>query len=283
MNTIVGACLAFASAACFAMSYAGQFHAIADADRLELRRPMWSAGRLLRNRSWLISYGVSGVGWGAYVAALHFAELSAVQAISAGAIGAIAIVAGSGRGVPRRARGYVGLATGGIVLVLVSLRSSPPSTHPGAGAIGIVVGAGIALAIVLVVLVPESGKGAALGVASGLAYGVGDVATKAAVGGAPTLIPVFVVCASIGFVSLQLAYQRASLLASAGLSCLLTNAIPIVAGAVLFGEIPTNGSDAWLRGVGSVAAVIGAVCLAREPVADRAPTSVESPRARAGG
>ena len=280
MNVVVGAILAFASATCFAFSYAGQFHAIAHADRLELRRPLWSIGRLVRNRAWLVAYGANGAGWGAYIAALRFAELSAVQAISAGALGAIALVAGgSGRGIPHSARFKVALATGGIVLVLISLRSSPPSLHPAAGVIGIVVGSGIAIAIAIVVVAPVRWKGAALGAASGVAYGVGDVATKAAVGGMPVLIPVFIGCASIGFVALQLAYQRASLLASAGLSCLLTNAIPIVAGTVLFGEVPTRTSDAWLRGVGSVAALIGAVGLAREPVAESRPDPLASRQA----
>jgi hypothetical protein len=144
------------------------------------------------------------------------------------------------------------------------------------------------MAIAIIAVAPPGWKGAALGAASGVAYGVGDVATKAAVGGISVLIPVFVACATIGFVTLQLAYQRASLLASAGVSCLLTNAIPIVAGAALFGEVPTRASDAWLRGVGSFAALIGGVGLAREPSAEplrplEPSQQAESPRARAEG
>src|SRR5207244_7946440 len=74
--------------------------------------------------------------------------------------------------------------------------------------------------------------GAGLGLAAGVLYGAGDVATKAVFAGGLWLILVVVVLAAHGgaFAALQLGFQRGRALATAGVSTLLTNALPIVAG-----------------------------------------------------
>ena len=66
---------------------------------------------------------------------------------------------------------------------------------------------------------------------------------------------------------MQLAFQRGGRLATAGLAVLWTNALPIVAGTVLFGESLPGG---W-RGAARVAAfalvLVGAVGLSRPEAA----------------
>src|SRR5207253_4900946 len=80
--------------------------------------------------------------------------------------------------------------------------------------------------------------GAGLGAAAGVLYGAGDVGTKAAVagGGRLAFVPVLLACHGLAFVALQLGFQRGTALATAGVATLLTNALPIVAGAALFRE-----------------------------------------------
>jgi hypothetical protein len=80
--------------------------------------------------------------------------------------------------------------------------------------------------------------GAGLGIAAGTCYSAGDVATKAAVHGGAALVfvPILLTCHGLGFVALQLGFQRGRALATAGLATLLTNALPILAGTTLYGR-----------------------------------------------
>ena len=107
--------------------------------------------------------------------------------------------------------------------------------------------------------------GAALGAAAGLLYSGGDVATKAFASGThPVALfgGLLLICHGLAFVALQLAFQRGSALATAGLSTLLTNALPIVAGLAVFGEVMPGGVAGALRGLGFAATVAGAALLA---------------------
>ena len=108
-------------------------------------------------------------------------------------------------------------------------------------------------------------RGAGLGTAAGILYAAGDVGTKAALAGGTRLffVPGLLACHATAFACVQLAFQRGGRLATAGLAVLWTNALPIVAGTVLFGESLPGG---W-RGAARVAAfalvLVGAVALSR--------------------
>lgn len=259
MRFAFGLILAIASAGCFAASYIGQHQAVARLDTLAIGHPFRSLRRLFASRVWLLAYASSWIGWGLYIAALSLAPLSIVQAVSAGTIGLLALAAHhSTQPITRKQRQGAMLAAAGLMLVLGSIRTVPQSDPASLSLVLEFVAGAIGVAAFLVVIARGHSRGAALGAASGLCYGAGDIATKATVLGAPILTPVFLTCAALGFVTLQLSYQRASLLASAGLSSLLTNSIPIVAGVILFNESPPHGPDTWLRVIGFAAIVLGA-------------------------
>ncbi|HLN05456.1 MAG TPA: hypothetical protein VK217_04210, partial [Acidimicrobiales bacterium] len=123
--------------------------------------------------------------------------------------------------------------------------------------------------------------GAGLGVAAGLFYAAGDVSTKGAVIGVGLfLIPVLAVCHVLGFVALQFAFQRGNALATAGLSTLLNNALPIVAGIFAFDEHLPSGPFGVVRAAGFVMVVVSAALLAR-PEQPALQTTDGSPRAAA--
>jgi hypothetical protein len=107
--------------------------------------------------------------------------------------------------------------------------------------------------------------GAGSGIAAGLMYAAGDVATKASLGpfGNLAFVPAVLVCHLLGFAALQGGFQEGSALATAGIASLLNNAIPIAAGLSLFGEPLGHGALGGLRVAAFAAVVAGAGLLAR--------------------
>ena len=92
---------------------------------------------------------------------------------------------------------------------------------------------------------------------------MGDLATKGAVDGVGLLfIPILAACTALGFVTLQLAFQRGRVLETAGSSTLVNNLIPIVGGVVVFHEPIPAGAAGVARVASFVAVVVGAVLLA---------------------
>jgi hypothetical protein len=106
------------------------------------------------------------------------------------------------------------------------------------------------------------------------------VATKAATHGGASLafVPVLLTCHGLAFVALQLGFQRGSVLATAGLATLFTNALPIAAGTTLFGE--GLGSLPLLRVLAFASTVAGATLLARPAAAEAEPRAAVAPKAR---
>jgi hypothetical protein len=219
---------------------------------------------LFTHRRWLAGFLVGIGGWVIYVAALRFAPLSLVQAVSAGGIGLLALLAD--RPLAPRERVGVAVALGGLTLLGISLAGGsssgrqPPWTHVAAWLALSVLAAGLAAGPTKRLLA----AGAGLGLAAGILYAAGDVGTKAAVagGGRLAFVPAFLACHGLAFVALQLGFQRGGVLATAGVATLLTNAVPIAAGVIVFHEHLPGGALGALRAVAFAAVVAGAALLA---------------------
>ena len=69
----------------------------------------------------------------------------------------------------------------------------------------------------------------------------------------------------LGFVFLQLGFQRGGALTTAGVATLFTNAVPIAAGMVLFGDGVPSGALGVARVLSFAAVVAGAALLTRGP------------------
>jgi hypothetical protein len=262
----LGLVLAVASAVAINGGYALQHAAASALPPLSLRRPVRSLVALFGNRWWMVGFLGGIAGWGMYVAALALAPLSLVQAAAAGGIAVLAI---GGARLTSAERVGVTVALCGLALLGLSLGSHPPTNHGAATSVALwMVGSAAAAALVTRSLPRAAG----LGTAAGILYAAGDVGTKAALaGGARMLfVPALLACHGLAFVCMQFAFQRGGRLASAGLAVLWTNALPIAAGMLLFGEALPGG---W-RGAARIAAfalvVVGAVALSRrEPGADQ--------------
>ena len=94
-------------------------------------------------------------------------------------------------------------------------------------------------------------------------------------------IPLLAACTALGFVTLQLAFQRGRVLETAGLSALVNNMIPIVGGLVLVPRGTARRPAPVSRRVASFAAVSWrAVLLARAPEAPVEEHGDPQPRTR---
>jgi hypothetical protein len=272
-----GLALALASAACLSWGFVRQHGETAGLPRLTVRRPVASLRALFGNRRWLTGFAVGIAGWATYVVALRLAPLSLVQAVSAGGIGLLAVLAARATQtrLERREQAGVALAVVGLALLGLSLtRASSAGGHGSGAAVGLwLAGSMTAAAVLAGPLSRRLARGAGFGLAAGILYAAGDVATKAAVGGGAALLFTLAVLAfhGLAFVVLQLGFQRGGALATAGVSTLAMNALPIAAGMAVFSEGLPGGVAAVARVLAFGAVVAGAGLLARPEPSSEAP------------
>jgi hypothetical protein len=280
-----GLALALASAAALNWGFLRQHTETSEMPPLTLRRPLHSLRMLFGNLSWLAGFVVGLGGWALYIAALRLAPLSLVQAVSAGGIGLLALLVErtTDATLARREWWGVGIAVTGLVVLGASLAGHGGSGRHGswiAVLVWVLVSLGVA-GLASGPLAPRLAGGAGCGAAAGILYAGGDVATKAAVAGGSAVgfVAAVLACHGLAFVSLQLGFQRGGALATAGVSTLLTNALPIVAGMSLFGEGLPGGVLGALRALAFAGVVAGAALLSR-PDAGAAESGLDAPLRR---
>jgi drug/metabolite transporter (DMT)-like permease len=270
-ETITGLVLALASAVLINIAYLREHDAAAELPVLSMRRPLQSARLLLGDRSWLLGFAMESGGFLLYVAALILAPLSLVQSIAAGGIGVLAFASArlARRRLARRELLGVLLSVVGLAALAISLTGGKAKEGTG-DIVPIVLWLGITAAVaILLVVVGRARYGAAVatGVAGGLFFSIGDIATKVTTqGGARAAFVVILLLGYfLGTALLQIGYQAGAALTVAGLATLVTNALPIAAGTVILDEPLPRGALGVVRALAFVAVVAGAVLLARPP------------------
>jgi drug/metabolite transporter (DMT)-like permease len=274
----IGLALAFASALLTNTAYSLEHDAAAALPPLSPRRPFRSAEFLLRNRRWVTAFATESAGWLMYVAALRLAPLALVQAVTASGVAVLAFA--TARGHPsrlaRREQFAVILALAGLMLLALSLVGTKASDRPPE-VVGIVTwlaacGGGAAL---LIAIPTHFARAASLGLATGLLFADGDISAKLVGYGGLWLVALatLIVAYGIGTSVLQSAYQRGDVLTAAGTATMVTNAVPIAAGFVLFHEMLPHGVRAALQIAAFASLVVSAVALGHQqaPGADGRP------------
>jgi hypothetical protein len=209
---------------------------------LSIRRPLHSVTLLLTSRRWALGFAMEASGFLLYATALALAPLTLVQSIAAGEVGVLGVVSArmTDRRLSRRHLTGVVMAVLGLVSLAVSLAGG--SAHGRGGsttAILVWVGAIAVLGLVFLSVGRKALRApAALGIASGLFFSIGDVSTKVVTTSGPVDIFVLALVAGygVGTALLQLGYQTGGALTVARLATLLSNAVPIVAGTVVLHE-----------------------------------------------
>jgi hypothetical protein len=268
-QTGIALLLTLVSACAINWGYLTEHRAASALPSLSPRRPLRSLRMLLASRRWLIGFASESGGFILYVVAVALAPLALVQAVAAGGIGVLALLVArtSGSRLDPRERFGVTVAIGGLALLGVSLAGG--SEHGASGSpIGIALWLGasavVAGAVSTSVLTRASGGAAALGLAAGILFAAGDVATKVTTsdGVRIAVVPAMIAFYGLGTLVLQMAFQRGRALTAAGIATLATNAIPIVAAMTLFAEPLPAGVPGIARVAAFAAVVIGAVALA---------------------
>jgi len=280
VSTRIGLALAFVAAIAVNWAYTQEHDAASSLPPLSLRAPLRSARLLLGSRAWLRGFGAESAGWIVYVASLRLAPLALVQAVSASGIAVLALVTAKGhpRRLARREQLAVVVALVGLLLLSLSLVDTQPSDrlpNPLAaiawlGGCGV---AALALSGVHRIIVP----GSALGLAAGVLFAGGDISSKLVVhvGWWSLAVVPLVVCYALGTSVLQGAFQRGDALTTAGMATLATNAVPIVAGFVLFGEALPSGASGVMQIAAFATLVVSGALLGR-PGVDRADRGARS-------
>jgi drug/metabolite transporter (DMT)-like permease len=172
---------AFATNVAFLLKHRGACAAPA----VRLRHPVRSASGLFRSKWFAMGMLVAAGAWSLHVGALALAPLSVVQAVIAGGLVFLTVLAERffGCTVGTRQWAGVGLTALGLVLLAVSLPNGEGS-HASYSMAGMIAFESALLAIgTFLVLTPQLGShehhGAMLGVAAGILFGVSDVAIKA--------------------------------------------------------------------------------------------------------
>jgi hypothetical protein len=291
VSTAVALVLALVSTTLTNLAYLREHDAAAELPVLSMRRPLQSARILLADQSWMLGFAMETVGFLVYAAALALASLALVQSIAAGGIGVLAYVSArlARRRLSRRELNGVLVSVLGLVALAVSLVGG--SGEGGSGSSGaILLWLGVTAGVALVLLGGGRRLNAvavAYGLAGGLFFSIGDVATKIATEGGARLgfVLPLILGYTLGTALLQVGYQAGRALTVAGLATLSTNAVPIAAGTIVLGEPVPGGALGGLRVLAFVAVTIGAVLLARpekpterraEPVAVRPPSAERS-------
>jgi drug/metabolite transporter (DMT)-like permease len=249
---------------------------------VDMHHPLRSAVGLFRSRWWSIGWGVAAAAFALHVAALTLAPISIGQAVLAGGLVFLAVLAERFFGFELGRRQWVGIGLVAVSLSLLTLTGGggaggASSGYSLAGMIvfeGIAVGVGLLLVVSHLVERIPAQRGVLLGIAAGLGFGISDVAIKALSGdldGGPTglLSPwsaVIVTAAIFSFFASARSLQIGDGVAVIAVTSVAANLSTILAGLAVFGD--RLGDDPLVIGVriGAFALILVGAALIPAPV-----------------
>jgi hypothetical protein len=282
MSSFFGISLALLCALTTNVGFLYKHRGACAAPSVDIRRPLRTAKSLFASPLFTIGWVIGAGAWVFHVAAMSVAPLSLVQAVLAGGMVLLAIMAEQMLGCSIGRRQWVGLALTAVGLMLLGF--TLPATHgahsqfstPGMIAFeAVLIAAGGLLIMGPSMGAPQEHHGYMLGAASGILFGVSDVAIKAISGMVGTsgagglLSPWLLVClaASVAaFYSSAKGLQDGDAVPVIAVTGTAANVAGIVGGFIVFGD-PLPGSPVALAvQCFAFALVVGAAWLMPAPV-----------------
>jgi multidrug transporter EmrE-like cation transporter len=256
---------------------------------VDMRHPVRSAIDLFRSKWWSIGWAVAAVAFALHVAALSLAPLSIGQAVLAGGLVFLAVLAERFFGFELGRRQWAGIALVAVSLTALTLTGGGGGggAHSGYSLAGMIVFEGIAVGVGLLLVFSHlierirAQPGVLLGLAAGLGFGISDVAIKAlsgdlADGPIGLLSPwsvIIVTAAVFSFYASARSLQIGDGVAVIAVTSVAANLSTIVAGLAVFGD--RLGHDALVIGVRLVAFALILVGAALIPAPVRAGEALE--------
>jgi drug/metabolite transporter (DMT)-like permease len=255
---------------------------------IDMRHPLRSAVDLFRSRWWTIGWGVAAVAFALHVAALTLAPISIGQAVLAGGLVFLAVLAERFFGFELGRRQWIGIGLVAVSLALLTLTGGGGGeAHSGYSLAGMItfeaIAVGVGLLLVLSHLIERIPvqRGVLLGISAGLGFGISDVAIKALSGDLDSgpvglLSPwsvVIVTAAVFSFYASARSLQIGDGVAVIAVTSVAANLSTILAGLAVFGD--RLGNDAFVIGVRLVAFALILIGAALIPAPVRAGEALE--------
>jgi drug/metabolite transporter (DMT)-like permease len=262
---------------------------------VDMRHPLRSAIDLFRSKWWSIGWGVAGVAFALHVAALTLAPISVGQAVLAGGLVFLAVLAERFFGFELGRRQWIGIAVVAASLSLLTVTGGGGGeAHSGYSLAGMIIFEAIAVCVGLLLVLSHlieripAQRGVLLGIAAGLGFGISDVAVKALSGDldsgpAGLLSPwsvVIVTAAVFSFFASARSLQIGDGVAVIAVTSVAANLSTIIAGLAVFGD--RLGDDALVVGVRVAAFALILVGAALIPAPVRAGEALEESAAEPG-
>jgi len=263
LGVAVGLACALLSALGTNLSFLFKYKGAVAAPDVDMRHPLRSAIDLFRSRWWSIGWGVAAVAFALHVAALTLAPISIGQAVLAGGLVFLAVLAERFFGFELGRRQWIGIGLVAVSLSLLTLTGGggEEGANSGYSLAGMIVFEAIAVCVGLLLVlshlidrIPVQ-RGVLLGIAAGLGFGISDVAVKALSGDLDSgliglLSPwsvIIVTAAVFSFYASARSLQIGDGVAVIAVTSVAANLSTIIAGLAVFGD--RLGSDPLVIGV----------------------------------
>jgi multidrug transporter EmrE-like cation transporter len=258
----VGLICALLSALGTNLAFLFKYQGAVAAPDVDMRHPLRSAADLFRSKWWSIGWGVAAVAFALHVAALTLAPISIGQAVLAGGLVFLAVLAERFFGFELGRRQWIGIGLVAVSLTLLTVTGGGGGkAHSGYSLAGMIVFEGIAVGVGALLVVSHLieripiERGVLLGIAAGLGFGISDVAIKALsgdLGAGPIglLSPwsvIIITAAILSFFASARSLQIGDGVAVIAVTSVAANLSTILAGLAVFGD--RLGNDPLVVGV----------------------------------
>jgi drug/metabolite transporter (DMT)-like permease len=291
----VGLVCALLSALATNLAFLFKHRGAVAAPDVDMRHPLRSAIDLFRSRWWSIGWGVAAVAFALHVAALSLAPISIGQAVLAGGLVFLAVLAERFFGFELGRRQWIGIGLVAVSLAMLTLTGGGGGggAHADYSLAGMIIFEGIAVGVGLLLVCSHlierirAQPGVLLGVAAGLGFGISDVAIKALSGdldsgpiGLVSPWSVIILTAAIfSFYASARSLQIGDGVAVIAVTSVAANLSTILAGLAVFGD--RLGHDPLVIGVRIAAFALILVGAALIPAPVRAGEALGESAARA--